>query len=42
MEKKISKKTIEKVNDLWNFIIYLPQETKEGFDKLCEEKEIRL
>ena len=41
-EKKLSKKTIEKVNELMRFMSHLPQVTQESFNKLCEEKEIRL
>ena len=41
--KKITKKQlIEKVDGLMRFMSHLPQVTQESFDKLCEEKEIRV
>ena len=42
MRKKSDKKLIEKVDSLMRFMSHLPQVTQESFDKLCEEKEIRL
>ena len=42
MKKKTKKQLIEKVDSLMRFISHLPQVTQESFDKLCEEKEIRL
>lgn len=42
MEKKISKKLIKKVDHLCRFMSQLDRCTQEQFDKLCEEKEIRL
>lgn len=41
-EKKLSKKTIEKVDELMRFMGHLPQVTQESFKKLCKEREIRL
>ena len=37
----MKKKTIKKVNELWNFITHIEQCTPEAFEKLCNKKEIK-
>ena len=38
----MKKKTIKKVNELYNFITHIDQCTPEAFDKLCKKKEMKI
>lgn len=38
----MKKKTIKKVNELWNFITHIDQCTPEAFDKYCKKKEMKI
>lgn len=38
----MKKKTIKKVNELWNFITHIDQCTPEAFDKYMKRKEFKI